>query len=106
MCTKKLILFCIGIIILSSCFSQQPIVGTIRWDAWYYGNSNDTITNIIAKNLQPKEFRNRLPFFAKEIGEDSLYVNGSSQKVMDKEISFAKTCGLDYWAFVTYTEYV
>jgi hypothetical protein len=34
-----------------------------------------------------------------------LYVNGSSQKVMDKEISFAKTCGLDYWAFVTYTEY-
>jgi hypothetical protein len=84
---------------------QAPKVGAIRWDAWYYGNSGDTITNIIAKNLRPKEFRDRLPFFAKEIGEDSLYINGSSQEVMDKEIEYAKTCGLDYWAFVTYTEY-
>ena len=85
--------------------STNPIIGAIRWDAWYYGNSADTITNIIAKNLKPKEYRNRLPFFAKEIGEDSLYINGSSQEVMDKEIAYAKTCGLDYWAFVTYTEY-
>jgi len=85
-------------------FSQAPVVGAIRWDAWYYGKSTDTITAILAKNLKPKEFRNRLPFFAKIIADDSVYINGSYQEVMDKEIAYAKICGLNYWAFVTYLE--
>jgi len=84
--------------------TEKPIIGAIRWDAWYYGSNTDNITGIIEKNLMPKEFRNRLPFFAKEIGKDSLYINGSSQEVMDKEINYAKIGALDYWAFVTYTE--
>lgn len=84
--------------------NNKPVVGAIRWDCWYYGKADDEFTSILANNFKPKEFRHRLPFFAKEIGEDSLYINGSSQEVMDKEIRYAKTCGLNYWAFVTYTE--
>jgi hypothetical protein len=105
---KRNLLFIILFLVTQLAHAQKannkPVVGAIRWDAWYYGNDTDTITSILAKNLKPKEFRNRLPFFAKEIGKDSLYINGSSQEVMDKEISYAKTCALDYWAFVTYTE--
>jgi hypothetical protein len=52
--------------------------------------------------MGPKEFHNRLPFFAKEISDDSVYINGSSQEVMDQEIRYANAGGLDYWAFVLY----
>jgi hypothetical protein len=80
---------------------RTPLVGAIRWDGWFYDTSN-FITRILQKTLAPKEFHKRLPFFAKEISDDSVYVNGSSQEIMDQEIAYAKAGGLDYWAFVTY----
>jgi hypothetical protein len=81
---------------------KLPLVGAIRWDGWFYDTAND-ITKILQKTLAPKEFHDRLPFFAKEISNDSVYINGSSQEVMDKEIAYAKAGKLDYWAFVLYT---
>src|SRR5688572_16103900 len=84
---------------------KLPIIGAIRWDGWYYGNKNDDVTSIVAKTMAPKEFHDRLPFFANEVSDDSVYINGSSQEVMDKEIAWAKKGGLDYWAFVTYSEH-
>jgi len=88
----------------TSKIAKLPLIGAIRWDGWYYGSSSDDITAILEKTLAPKRFHNRLPFFAKEISDDSVYINGSSQEVMDQEIAYAKTCGLDYWAFVMYAE--
>ncbi|MEO6454951.1 MAG: hypothetical protein ABIN97_12795 [Ginsengibacter sp.] len=89
---------------LTNELNNNPVIGAIRWDGWYYGRSDDDITAILEKTLAPKEFHNRLPFFAKEISDDSVYINGSSQEVIDEEIAYAKTCGLDYWAFVMYPE--
>jgi hypothetical protein len=81
---------------------RLPLVGAIRWDGWFYDTSN-SVTKILQKTLAPKEFHDRLPFFAKEISNDSVYVNGSAQEVMDEEIKYAKAGGLDYWAFVLYS---
>lgn len=81
---------------------RLPIVGAIRWDGWFYDTSN-FVTKIVQKTLAPKEFHDRLPFFAKEVSSDSVYVNGSAQEVMDQEIKYAKAGGLDYWAFVLYS---
>ena len=81
---------------------KLPLVGAIRWDGWFYDTSN-TITRILQKTLAPREFHDRLPFFAREISDDSVYVNGSSQEVMDREIAYAKAGRLDYWAFVLYS---
>jgi hypothetical protein len=81
---------------------KLPLVGAIRWDGWFYDTAND-ITKILQKTLAPKEFHDRLPFFAREISDDSVYINGSSQEVMDREIAYAKAGKLDYWAFVIYS---
>ena len=80
--------------------NPNPIVGAIRWDA-YYG-SQDDVGQSINKRLSPQKWHNRLPFYAKEIGKDSIQLNGSAQSVIDQEITYAKNAGLDYWAFVTY----
>ncbi len=81
--------------------SRLPIVGAIRWDGWFYDTSN-LVTQIVQKTLAPKEFHDRLPFFAKEVSNDSVYINGSAQEVMDQEIAYARAADLDYWAFVLY----
>jgi hypothetical protein len=52
--------------------------------------------------LQPREWRDRLPFFAKELPDGSVEVRCDRQEVMDREIEFAKQGGLDYWAFDYY----
>lgn len=81
---------------------NKPIVGAIRWDAWH--GKKDGVNDIVEKTLAPKEFHDRLPFFAKILSDDSVRIDGSSQEIMDKEIAYAKYGGVDYWAFVTYQE--
>jgi len=81
---------------------RTPVVGAIRWDAWHGGK--DGVNDIVEKTLAPKEFHDRLPFFARIISQDSVRIDGSSQEIMDQEIAYAKYAGLDYWAFVTYPE--
>jgi hypothetical protein len=69
-------------------------VGAIRWDGWFPGSS-------WAKNLEPAEYHYRLPFYT-TWQNDKPIINGDTQEVMDKEIGFAKTAGIGYWAFVYY----
>ena len=59
---------------------------------------------IVHRTLAPQEFHDRIPFFGKEVSPDSVQVADSSQQVMDKEIAYAETAGLDYWAFLIYPE--
>lgn len=75
--------------------SPKPIVGAIRWDAW-------TEWGYFQQFLQPKEWHDRLPFFAKSLQNGSVEVRCDSQDVMEKEIAYAKQAGLDYWAFDWY----
>lgn len=79
--------------------TNRPIVGAIRWDAW----SGCDVTKQVEKTLGPKKYHHRLPWFAQITG-DKVTIDGSPQRIMDKEIEYAATAGLDYWAFVMYEE--
>src|SRR5690348_3139985 len=79
---------------------DRPIVGAIRWDAWHSGKGTPGLA--VEASLGPREWHNRLPFFAEVLSDTEVKVDGSSQEVMDQEIAYAKQAGLDYWAFVTY----
>jgi hypothetical protein len=77
----------------------RPIVGAIRWDAWYGRGSP---VSEVEKTLGPKKYHFRLPFFAKVVSPAAVSIDGDSQQVMDQEITYAADAGLDYWAFVDY----
>lgn len=122
--------FLIGTTIFSSgtIFAQsaeKPLVGAIRWDAWY-GNvpANVKLTdprswpgakpNLTAspdpgaetlRSLSPERWAWRRPFFARHDDQGKLLeINGNRQEIMDQEIDYAAHAGLDYWAFATYPE--
>jgi hypothetical protein len=75
-----------------------PVVGAIRWDAWY-GNRGHAGRSV-HKALGPKEWHSRLPFFGKVLSDSMVEMIGDSQAVVDQEIHYASDSGLDYWAFV------
>lgn len=77
----------------------RPIVGAIRWDAWYGRGSP---VSEVEKTLGPKKYHFRLPFFAKVISPAAVSIDGDSQQVMEQEIAYAAGAGLNYWAFVDY----
>ena len=103
---KRNLLFIILVFLSQLAFTQKliesPVIGAIRWDAWH--GKKDGVNDVMEKTLAPKQFHERLPFFAEIINDSSVRIDGSSQQVMDKEIAFAKYAGLDYWAFVLYPE--
>jgi hypothetical protein len=77
----------------------RPIVGAVRWDAWY-GRGGPVAE--VERSLGPKKFHFRLPFFAQVLGDDKVSINGNSQETIDKEIALAAGAGLNYWTFVDY----
>ena len=79
--------------------ADHPLVGAIRWDAWH-GEKGEP-GQIVERTLTPQKYRYRLPYFAKVTG-DKVIIRGDSQEIMDQEIAYAKTAGIDYWAFVMY----
>jgi len=84
---------------------SRPAIGAIRWDAWYgkdTGTDPELPVRQVERSLGPKKFHFRLPFFAKVLSASKVSINGDSQDVIEKEISYAADAGLDYWAFVDY----
>ncbi len=79
--------------------SSRPIVGAIRWDAWY---GEGPPVSEVEKTLGPKKYHFRLPFFAQVISPGEVSINGDAQAVIEQEITYAAEAGLDYWAFVDY----
>ena len=50
-----------------------------------------------------RKFHFRLPFFARARREDKVRINGNAAPgVIEKEIAYAASAGLNYWAFVDY----
>jgi len=95
-------------ILLFACFPAAgagedgpPIVGAIRWDAWY---GQDGPVCSVEKSLGPPKYHFRLPWFARVTGEETVDIDGDSREIMDKEIACAARAGLNYWAFVDYGE--
>jgi len=77
-------------------------VGAIRWDGWH--SDADSVGQAVAKSLGPPEWHYRIPFFG-VVGDDGrVSVNGDRAEVMEREIAYAKSGHLDYWAFITYPE--
>ncbi len=80
--------------------AMRPLVGAIRWDAWTGG----TVTKQVERTLGPAKYHDRLPWFAKEVDQNTVRIDGGPRDVMDREIDFAANAGLDYWAFLVYPE--
>ena len=79
--------------------SELPLVGAIRWDAWY-GEGN--VVRAVESSLGQPKYHFRLPWFARLMGEDKVRINGDSQAIVEREISYAAQAGLNYWAFLDY----
>ena len=80
----------------------EVAVGAIRWDGWH--SDADDVGRAVAKSLTPPEWHYRIPFFGIVDGEGRVAVNGDRPEVMDREIAYAKSAHLDYWAFLSYPE--
>jgi len=79
---------------------SRPLVGAIRWDAWYA--PRDPVTEAVERSLAPPRYHYRLPFFAKVKPDSSVEIDGGHRETIDREIAYAERAGLDYWAFVWY----
>lgn len=75
---------------LSGPVAARPIVGAIRWDAWYGRGSP---VSEVEKTLGPKKYHFRLPFFAKVITPAVVSIDGDSRQVMEREIGYAASSG-------------
>lgn len=80
--------------------AARPVVGAIRWDAWH--GDRGAPGRAVEKTLGPKQWHDRLPFFAKVLSDERVEVCGDTQAVVDEEIAHAARAGLDYWAFCYY----
>lgn len=85
---------------LAEGFQPEPVVGAIRWDAWTGGE----VTAQVERSLGPQKYHSLLPWFAVIAEDGRVRIDGSPQEIMEKEIAFAETAGLDYWAFLLYPE--
>lgn len=102
-CTKFTIIGLIQMVALTFvCRAQNdaaPVVGAIRWDAWYGEGSVSKQTAYILS--QPK-YHYRLPWFAKINPHNEVCINGDQQQTLQQEINYAAAAGLNYWAFLDY----
>jgi hypothetical protein len=78
------------------------VIGAIRWDAWHGDRSK--VGQAVERSLNPTKWHARLPFFAQELPDGRVLIDGASQSVMDQEIQYARAARLDYWAFLLYGE--
>jgi hypothetical protein len=82
--------------------ASRPIVGAIRWDAWY--DPSSVPGQAVERSLGPNKYHFRLPFFGRVIGQSRVSIDGGLQEIMDEEIHLATHAGINYWAFVGYEQ--
>jgi hypothetical protein len=107
--TSRVISTCfLGSLLIFRCLGQsvpaaaRPLVGAIRWDAWFGDDPTTTVGVQVERSLSPQQWHYRLPFFGREISPSAVHVRANVQPVMDREIRYAHEAGIDYWAFVMY----
>jgi hypothetical protein len=90
-----------GLLLFGSALAagELPIIGAIRWDAWY-GEKGPV--KEVERSLGPIKYHFRLPFFARVLDQNTVSINGDSSAIMEQEIAFATQAGLAFWAFVDY----
>jgi hypothetical protein len=107
MTTRLLSIFCIAAIsqiaatdAAEDAPNHRVAVGAIRWDAWH-GDASE-IGSAVQKSLSPQHWQWRLPFFAEVATDGKVSIAGDTDAVMTREIAYAETAGIDYWAFCAY----
>lgn len=77
--------------------AESPLLGAIRWDAWY--DTNEAGNKADTKALSVPKYHRQAPWFAKVVSPNQLFISGDSPEIMSQEIRYARAAGLDYWAF-------
>ena len=86
--------------------SNRPTVGIIRWDAWnLVDNTYDEISYYLHRDMSPSHWHYRLPFYVNILPDNSISFNNDNQSIIDKEILYAHSAGIDYFAFDFYCKY-
>jgi hypothetical protein len=71
----------------------------IHWDAVDTGLGNP-INNEITRTLSSARYWWRAPWYAVPTSPNSLRIDGDSQAIMDREISYAHQAGLTCWVYL------
>ena len=75
-------------------------IGAVNWDA---SLPRDTYFGFYQTNsLSPEKYRTWTPYYASIDEADSISYKRRTPKEYEKEISYARTAGIDYFAFVWY----
>ena len=61
--------------------------------------TTSNVSRYLMRALSPQEFHWRAPFFADVVSPDNITFNADVQSVFDKEMEYANTAGLSYFAF-------
>lgn len=116
-----------GTLLLKSPPKARPLVGAIRWDAWYgplpasarppesveFPGFNTTRNRKVSqdpgketrRSLAAEQWRYRWPFFTTLAPDGSAKdFNENKPDVIEQEIEYAVHAGLGYWAFTAYPE--
>jgi hypothetical protein len=56
----------------------------------------------VERSLGPKRYHDRLPVFAKIVGENTIEARQLTQEAMDADIAYANAAGIHFWAFYRY----
>jgi hypothetical protein len=85
------------------CYTPDPVgpasgvsIGAIRWDAWFAEPEVPPIVNRLP--FWAHQWFERVPFFA-TFTDGKWSSANDRQSVVDREIDYAVTRGIDYWAF-------
>ena len=78
---------------------EKPLVGAIRWDAWY--GDGTSVNGAVEATLSPQQWQWRAPFFAEVVSTNQIRIRGGAAEIQ-KEIDLAADAGLDYWSFCIY----
>lgn len=90
--------------------AERPIVGAIRWDAYFsqpgqrqYEDPNfGVVTRTTTIDMGPKKYHSRVPFFGSEVNDTAVIVNGNTPEIMGQELDYAQKYGISFWAFCNY----
>ena len=80
--------------------ADPPLVGALRWDAWYAPGSEPTVA--MERSLAPPQYQSRLPFFAHRGSGNEMLLPALTPSLLQLEAEQAAYAGLDFWAFVAY----
>ena len=91
-----------GLLLAASVYGERMTVGVIRWDAWFDWSKYSKVSNRYEGYLTPKQWHERLPFYAKVLSNTVVEIRGDTQDIVDREIEYAAKAGVDYWVFDWY----